>query len=87
MTLPRKQLVQARALLQDIRTYLQEWVTDSQPTLDYRIADVYRGLELTNKALTALIEDKDYTELLEFNAAFQKIWRDYAITDEEVKGE
>lgn len=88
MTLPRNQLVQARALLQDIRNYMQEWTKDSHPVLDYRMVDVFRGLELTNRGLTALIEDDHYTELIEFREAFQKAWQDYAIPDDDdVKGE
>lgn len=80
-------LVQARALVQDIQKYVHEWAKDSHPILDYRIVDVFRGLELANRGLTALIADDHYTELIEFREAFQKAWRDYAIPDEEMKGE
>lgn len=81
------QLVQARALVEDIRKYMHDWAKGSHPVLDYRVVDVFRGLELAHRGLTALVQDDHYSELIEFREAFQKAWRDYAIPDDEVKGE
>lgn len=85
--LPENQLKQARALLQDIRIFMREQTKGHHPMLDYRMVDVFRGLELADKGLDALIKDEHYTELTEFREAFQKAWREYAITDEEVRGD
>lgn len=82
---PKNQLVTARALVQDISKYVHEWAKGTHPVLDYRVVDVFRGLELASRGLTALIEDDHYTELIEFREAFQKAWQDYAITDDDIR--
>lgn len=84
-TLPENQLRQARALLQDIRKFMTDQTKGHHPLLDYRMVDVFRGLELAEKGLSALIDEKHYTELEALQEAFRG-WENYVFTDEEIKG-
>jgi hypothetical protein len=64
-SLPANRLIQARALLEDIRAYIKQESDQREPfssTTDYRMVDVFRGLTLATHGLDALIEDKHYTE-------------------------
>jgi hypothetical protein len=86
MLLPENQLKQAHALLQDIRAFMAEQTKGHHPMLDYRMVDVFRGLELADKGLDALIKEEHYTELEALQTAFNQ-WSDVHFTDEEIKGE
>lgn len=74
MPLPENQLKQARALLEDIRTYVEGLSNQREPfssTTDYRMVDVFRGLTLAKHGLDALIEDKHYTEYEQMQEAMR----------------
>jgi hypothetical protein len=79
--LPENQLIQARALVQDIRAFMREQTKGHHPMMDYRMVDVFRGLELAHKGLTALIDNKQYTEFEQLQEAF-KNWPEMDMTDE-----
>lgn len=59
---PENQLRQAQALLLDIREFMAEQTKGHHPMLDYRMVDVFRGLELADKGLEALIKEEHYPE-------------------------
>lgn len=71
--LPENQLKQAQALLQDIRIFMREQTKGHHPLLDYRMVDVFRGLELADKGLDALIKGEHYSEYTQLQEAFQTI--------------
>lgn len=74
MPLPESQLKQARALLEDIRAYVEGLSNQREPfssTTDYRMVDVFRGLTLAKHGLDALIEDKHYTEYEQMREAIR----------------
>jgi hypothetical protein len=73
--LPESQLIQARALLQDIRKFVREQTQPHYSTTDYRVIDVFRGLKLADKGLSALIGDKHYTEYEQMQEALRD-WPD-----------
>lgn len=81
------QLIQARALLQDIRKYVKD-LSDYQSPIssitDYRMVDVLRGLTLAEHGLDALIESKHYTEVEQLQEAM-KNWPDMEMSDESLK--
>lgn len=79
--LPENQLKQAQALLQDIRIFMREQTKGHHPMLDYRMVDVFRGLELADKGLDALIKGEHYSEYTHLQEAFQTI-ADMGISDE-----
>ena len=79
--LPENQLIQARALLDDIRIFMQVQANRQQPTMDYRMMDVFRGLNLANKGLTALIDETHYTEIEQLQEALRN-WPEIDMTDE-----
>lgn len=85
--LPENQLRQAQALLQDIRTFMAEQTKGHHPMLDYRMVDVFRGLELADKGLDALIKEKHYTELEALNTAYNRFLEmpGMNFTDEEIR--
>jgi len=85
--LPANQLIQARALLQDIRKFMVEQTKGHHPMLDYRMVDVFRGLELADKGLDALIADKHYTEVEALTTAYHKFMEmpGMQFTDEEIR--
>jgi hypothetical protein len=83
--LPENQLRQAQALLQDIRAFMTEQTKGHHPMLDYRMVDVFRGLELADKGLDALIKEEHYSEYESLRRAFQN-WPEVEFTDEEVRG-
>lgn len=60
--LPESHLRQAQALLQDIRKFMAEQTKGHHPMMDYRMVDVFRGLELADKGLDALIKEEHYEE-------------------------
>jgi hypothetical protein len=62
---------------------MREQTKGHHPRLDYRMVDVFRGLELANKGLTALIEEEHYTELEQLQEAFRN-WPEMEMPDESV---
>jgi hypothetical protein len=85
--LSENQLRQARALLQDIRIFMVEQTKGHHPMLDYRMVDVFRGLELADKGLDALISDKNYSEIEALTTAYQKFMEmpGMQFTDDEIR--
>lgn len=81
-SLPENQLKQAQALLLDIRSFMAQQTAGHQPFQDYRMVDVFRGLELANRGLDALIREEHYSEYLELREAFRKGWTDLEIPDD-----
>lgn len=76
--LPENQLIQARALLQDIRKYVKDMSDRQDPfssITDYRMVDVLRGLTLAEHGLSALITGEHYTEFQQMREAM-KTWPD-----------
>lgn len=74
MPLPANRLIQARALLSDIQTYLKNESDQREPfssTTDYRMVDVFRGLTLAKHGLDALIKDEHYTEYEQMREAIR----------------
>lgn len=84
MLLPESQLKQAQALLQDVRVYMKRIVWDEDPTTDYRVIDIFRGLALANKGLDAMIKGDQYSE---YDALKQIVaeMSEFDFTDEEIK--
>ena len=84
--LPESQLRQARALLQDIRKFMADQTKGHHPMLDYRMVDVFRGLELADKGLGALVEDQHYTEVEALSTAYHQFLEmpGMQFTDDEV---
>lgn len=77
-SLPANRLIQARALLEDIRAYLKQESDQREPfssMTDYRMVDVFRGLTLAKHGLDALIKDEHYTEYQQMQEAM-KDWPD-----------
>lgn len=85
--LPENQLIQARALLQDIRKFMVEQTKGHHPMLDYRMIDIFRGLELADKGLSALISDEHYTEVEALTTAYHQFMEipGMQFTDEEIQ--
>lgn len=74
MPLPTNRLIQARALLSDIQSYLRTESDQREPfssTTDYRMVDVFRGLTLATHGLDALIKDEHYTEYQQMQEAIK----------------